>query len=179
MNTPKLERIYRRFQRHFHIWVESLHHYSEEEFNFQPDENSWSLGQVYYHLLVTSKGILNQYIPDCLTQLENLSEKKSTTGTYLFLLGKFPPIKAQYKGTPPPSSVNIEEIRQEFPTINKWMMQRMVELDHSEGSGKRHHFTLGYLSAYEWFQFVEMHFHHHLRQKKRIEEQFPKMNYSS
>ena len=41
--------------------------------------------------------------------------------------------------------------------------------------GKTKHPGLGYFSAEEWLQFAEMHFRHHLRQKKRIDE-FLKMD---
>jgi hypothetical protein len=40
----------------------------------------------------------------------------------------------------------------------------------SQFRGKTKHPGLNYFNANEWFQFAEMHFRHHLRQKKRIEE---------
>jgi len=37
-------------------------------------------------------------------------------------------------------------------------------------NGKTKHPGLNYFNANEWLQFAEMHFRHHLRQKKRIDD---------
>ncbi|MDB5279911.1 MAG: DinB family protein [Ferruginibacter sp.] len=40
----------------------------------------------------------------------------------------------------------------------------------SKFKGKTKHPGLDYFSATEWLQFVDIHFRHHLRQKKRIDD---------
>jgi hypothetical protein len=42
-------------------------------------------------------------------------------------------------------------------------------ISESQFNGKTKHPGLGYFSAKEWLQFANMHFRHHLRQKKRID----------
>jgi hypothetical protein len=39
----------------------------------------------------------------------------------------------------------------------------------ADARGKSKHPGLGYFTAQEWFQYVEMHMRHHLRQKARLD----------
>jgi hypothetical protein len=54
-------------------------------------------------------------------------------------------------------------------TLLKMEMEQAFELILSnQPKGKSKHPGLGYFSAEEWLQFAEMHFRHHLTQKKLI-----------
>jgi hypothetical protein len=66
------------------------------------------------------------------------------------------------------------------PDSKEQLLKDLVNLKHeiratgilistSVFKGKTKHPGLLYFNAAEWFQFAEMHFHHHLRQKKRID----------
>jgi len=50
------------------------------------------------------------------------------------------------------------------------MNRAAILISKSSFKGKTKHPGLHYFSATEWLQFAEMHFRHHLRQKKRIED---------
>jgi hypothetical protein len=50
------------------------------------------------------------------------------------------------------------------------MSSAAIKITESPFGGKTKHPGLGYFSAHEWLQFADMHFRHHLRQKKRIDD---------
>jgi len=50
------------------------------------------------------------------------------------------------------------------------MKQAALLISKSNHKGKTKHPGLNYFSADEWFRFAEMHFRHHERQKKRIDD---------
>lgn len=45
-----------------------------------------------------------------------------------------------------------------------------ILISKSSFKGKTKHPGLGYFNASEWLRFAEMHFRHHLKQKKRIDD---------
>jgi len=56
-------------------------------------------------------------------------------------------------------------------------MEQAAELISSnQPKGKSKHPGLGYFSAEEWLQFAEMHFRHHLTQKKLIDNYLKQMH---
>ena len=64
---------------------------------------------------------------------------------------------------------SIEEIRKGLLRIKNLMTELESKIEKSPFKGKTKHPGLHYLNAGEWYQFIEMHFRHHLRQKERID----------
>jgi len=54
--------------------------------------------------------------------------------------------------------------------IKEEMNQLAILIAETPFMGKTKHPGLNYFSANEWLQFADMHFRHHLRQKKRIDD---------
>jgi hypothetical protein len=50
------------------------------------------------------------------------------------------------------------------------MRELARQIPASPFKGRTRHPGLGYFDAAEWFRFAGMHFRHHARQKKRIDE---------
>lgn len=65
---------------------------------------------------------------------------------------------------------DIEEIMQGFSEIRKQLLDISPRIASSPFNGKTKHPGFGYLNAAEWVQVIDMHFRHHLRQKRRLEE---------
>ncbi|HWY36373.1 MAG TPA: hypothetical protein VNX68_17140, partial [Nitrosopumilaceae archaeon] len=57
----------------------------------------------------------------------------------------------------------------EFIGIKNKFSKLSDEVGKSKSKGKEKHPVLGFLSAKEWLQAVEMHFRHHIQQKERID----------
>jgi hypothetical protein len=100
------------------------------------------------------------------------ADGKTEQGRAVFALGSFPPIRISV----PPSETYTPkqpESKQQLLDGLQQVVRRMRELEPTlEATPKRSkvpHPSLGALNAVEWFQLVEMHFRHHLRQKERLD----------
>ncbi len=88
--------ILTQFEKTSGIWLASLNKYSEEQFARKPDANSWSIGQVYNHLVAGTRLYHLQQIAQCLEgrQIEQ-NEKMKFPGKIIFFLGSFPPTRVK------------------------------------------------------------------------------------
>jgi hypothetical protein len=70
--------ILSKFEKTAGIWLASLSQYSEEQFAKKPDADSWSIGQVYNHLVAGTRLYQLQQIAQCIEGRQNTSngEKK-------------------------------------------------------------------------------------------------------
>jgi hypothetical protein len=165
--------ILSQFEKTAGVWLTSLSQYSEEQFAKKPNADSWSIGQVYNHLVAGTRLYQLQHIAQCL-------EGKQTTGTLekklpgklIFFWGSFPPMRVNvppsetYTPKQPP---NIEAMRTGLEKLIKIMQETEKKLPGASEISKTAHPAFGFLNAREWFQLIEMHFRHHLRQKKRLD----------
>ena len=72
------------------------------------------------------------------------------------------------QGTAQPE--NKEDLARALSSLKKKVNELGLILSAEGAKGKIKHPGLKYLNAAQWFQFAEMHFRHHLRQKKRIDQ---------
>ena len=128
-------------------------------------------GQVYMHLIYNTNYFLEQAKISATTN-DNKNEDSSLAAKKLFLNNEFPDELIEgppdNKSTPQPDSKeqllgDLIELKNEINTIG-------VLISKNSFKGKTKHPGLNYFNANEWLQFAEMHFRHHLRQKKRIED---------
>src|SRR5579871_3224043 len=108
------------------IWINALQHYSFEKLLAKPDAESWSLGQVYMHIIDEAKWYIGQ-IEICLSDNENADGEMKEGGIKMFANNEFPDIKI--KGDPVaasqmPQPPGKEKILNELSAIK----QRMNEL---------------------------------------------------
>ena len=84
--------ILSQFEKTAGVWLASLSQYSEEQFAKKPNADSWSIGQVYNHLVAGTRLYPLQQIAQCLEgkQTEKNVGKKFP-GKLTFFLGSFPP----------------------------------------------------------------------------------------
>jgi hypothetical protein len=67
-----------------------------------------------------------------------------------------------------PSSTH--ELKNALLQLKDEISRLAILVSDSSHRGKTKHTGLGYFSTYDWLQFADMHFRHHLRQKKRIDD---------
>jgi hypothetical protein len=153
-------------------WISSLDRYSLAELLFKPGPESWSIGQVYMHLLNETRYYIMQ-MEECLTTDEHAGETMKEAGVTMFTNNAFP--DARIKGEPgsiakiqQPSG--LVQLKQEMVELKKDMNQIWEKILRQQTNGKTRHPGLGYFNSKEWFQFAEMHLRHHLRQRSRIEK---------
>jgi DinB superfamily len=152
------------------IWKETIKENDFESICIKPDEKNWSLGQVVIHLLEDTKFYFDQ-IKICLNSNENSQQEMTSEGKLIFKNQAFPDI--QIEGNPLnnliPQSQSKEMLLSGLIALKDEANTLYFEISNTSSLGKNKHPGLGYFNAMEWFQFAEMHFRHHLRQKLRIE----------
>ena len=153
------------------LWIKAL-----EENNFiqvcaRPSPASWSLGQVCMHLIGETRHYLEQ-VNICLSTDDNALEEMSPPAKAMFHANGFPDevIEGPPTNSDTPQPDSKEELLRCLITLKEEINALEIKISTSPLKGKTKHPGLNYFNAGEWFQFAEMHFRHHLRQKKRIDE---------
>jgi DinB superfamily len=153
------------------IYKNSLSNYSPELFVFKKEQEIWSLGQMYEHLVMTANFFFFKNIKYCLEQRNGqIGGEKNEWGENVFKYNSFPPIKVKVPGNAPEPVAKTQNEYVEM--IEKIMQQIDNEVDKinvDAGEYKTLHPVFGWHNAKEWFQSFEMHHRHHLRQKTELE----------
>lgn len=162
------------FEKTAEIWRSALEHYSEEQFARKPDVNSWSIGQVYNHLVGGTRRYQLRQIAACLDgKGTHNGEGKTISGMIVFALGSFLPARIKVPPSDtytPKQPAGIQEMKAGLNHLIEAMRQTGNALEGATEIQKTRHFILGALNAREWYQLTEMHFRHHLRQKGRLDQ---------
>jgi len=166
----KADKLFQQFEEEWTYWKHALGGYTNEQLAELTEASGWTMGQVYDHLIMTSYDLSREWIPECLATYEETGHlTKTAAGTALFLLGRFPPIRAKFAGPAPAQPQNKTEIETRFDELLASMRETRDLLNEATQSGKKKHFAFGHLDSWEWYRFITMHLRHHRRQKKRID----------
>lgn len=153
------------------VWLEALEQYDYRQLCTKPSPHSWSLGQLYIHLITDTKYYIEQ-IKSCLSTNDNAVEEATPFAKTLFANNGFPDIIIE--GHPSNSTIpqpgSKEGLVRDLIALKDEINSTGITLFKSAPKGKTKHPGLGYFNAHEWFQLGEMHFRHHLRQKKKIDD---------
>lgn len=152
------------------FWINELDRYDFTTLCTKPSPSSWSLGEVYVHLISEVEFHLAQ-ITECLSTDEYANEEAYPNGKKMLAANEFP--DEIIEG--PPSNAEVTQpsskaqLHADLIRIREEMNKAAAMILQNIHNGKVPHPGLGYFSASEWMQFSDMHFRHHLRQKKRID----------
>jgi len=152
-------------------WVETINSYNFEFICLQPSPTEWSLGQVCTHLLDETAWYLEQ-VEVAVSAHDNSEKEMTPEGKGMFINNSFPDEKLRRPGdsTNMPFPGSKEQLLSGFSELKDKIRDTEKLVSESTAKGKTQHPGLGYFNAEEWLQFAEMHFRHHLKQKKRIED---------
>ncbi|WP_342743300.1 DinB family protein [Metabacillus halosaccharovorans] len=167
--------ILKQFEHVAKYYIEELSKYSLDEFTRKPSESEWSLGQMYNHLIKGTLYLHLKAIEQCANANANASDggNKTEIGELIFKEGTFPPIRVKGPDTPdftPLNPTGKKEVKEGLLQIIEKMREIERKLSDIPASQKVQHRAMGHLNAEEYFQLIEMHFRHHLRQKERIDQ---------
>ena len=169
--------VYKNLETVVNQYISSLDEYSDEQFLFKKDDETWSLGQMYEHLNLTSNFFFLANCVRCLEQRKGqIGGEKNESGEKTFIKGSFPPIKIKIPEAlrgPEPVAKNKEEYRQILEKILADAKNLVKTISEDKGIYKALHPPMGWLNAQEWFYLHEMHHRHHLRQKLELEALLP------
>lgn len=171
MNTKE---ILSRFEETAEVYMRDLEGLSMEQLTWKPQDDQWSLGQMYMHLIQSALYMQLRNVETCRNaEIEaNTENGKSEAGEAVFALGSFPPVAIQVPPSPeytPLQPESKEQIRSGLKAVIAKMRELEPLLAEHTGQGTFAHPRLGSLNAHEWYQLVEMHYRHHFLQKTRLE----------
>ncbi|WP_438434041.1 DinB family protein [Gorillibacterium sp. sgz500922] len=171
-------------------YFQEINGLSLDQLLWKPAEDEWSLGQMYMHLIRSAQFMQLRNAALCLEpggSPEVAHTGKTKPGEVLFKTGSFPPERIRVAPSPqytPPQPESKEQLVDGLRDT----LRRMVEIEPRIASefdpviqvrreaGKEIvrntvlHPRFGGLNAWEWFRLVEMHYRHHLLQKRRLDD---------
>ena len=173
MNAQKLEK-----QTHEAIdyWINEFSRYDFEKIIAKPSENGWSMGQVGIHLWMSAKGFFFKSAEKCLNKEGTEKGKgKTFSGHIVFTLKVFPPVRyemPQKVAVVPRQPESKGQLVAKLEEIKRMASDYIHRIPQSDPALKTKHPFLGWLNTGEWIALCNIHFRHHVRQKKRIEKHF-------
>ncbi|TCZ80878.1 DinB family protein [Paenibacillus albiflavus] len=152
-------------------YQDNLHSYSLEQLRFKPKQDVWSIGQMYSHIILTSLYYLDN-VEICAAASKEQQLGKTEGGDKIFKLGGFPPIRIKLPEpeNTPSNSESKEELIIGLDQVRQKMMEWESKINSINANYKAKHDGFGWLNAREWFDLISMHFTHHLRQKRELEQ---------
>lgn len=148
-----------------------LQNYSLEQLRYITTEGTWSISQMYDHVILVAMEYLD-HVETCATSKEEQKLGKTEFGEHLYKMGGFPPIKIKLPdelNTPPSNSDSKVDLMSRLDQVIQRLRQWESRVDSINPNYKVKHGGFGWLNAREWFDLVGMHFRHHLRQKHELE----------
>lgn len=167
-----IQSIQESFAKTIATWQEAIKNYSDTDFIKKPDEESWSVGQVCEHLTITTTRIF-VVTEKCLAGDANKSEEKTETGGAALQNNALADVRVKLPlaiQATPPQPENRQRAINDMETMLVKFNEAAEKIAKSNSPGKEKHPVLGYLTAVEWLQSIDMHYRHHLRQKARIDD---------
>lgn len=157
------------FNRTTETWLFSLDQYTMAQLLRQPIPRSWSMGQVYVHIVGETEYYISQ-MEEARHGVLLATGVKTPEGESMFAHHAFPDLALDS-----PTNANMPQ-----PASKEQLYQGLLhnrdrvnaiysQFDPEQLQGKTRHPGLGYFSSLDWLQFADMHMRHHLRQKARID----------
>ncbi|TVR37165.1 MAG: DinB family protein [Cryomorphaceae bacterium] len=164
------------FKAHVAKWKELVMKYKLEELSRKPNDTSWSLGQVCYHVIKVHEVFYMKHAWQCLNKEEGTTQwggSKNFMGRVIFFFRSIPPVKIKMPEShafEPPQPESKNQLISDFDKMVKQMDELYAQLPKADLNIRSKHPLLDMLNAWEWFQGAEFHAKHHFLQARRIEK---------
>lgn len=159
------------------VYLNELGHLELEELHIKPNEEEWSIGQMYMHLIQSAQYMHLRNVDQCLAGNETAVEspgEKTERGKTVFELGSFPPVRIRIPASPqytPQQPTSKEQLVEGLQGVVERMKRTEPVVRQADSSITIPHPGFGALNAKEWFLLVEMHYRHHLLQLDRLKKE--------
>ncbi|MBS1651186.1 MAG: DinB family protein [Bacteroidetes bacterium] len=162
-----------RFKVCINDWDNYLSDYTLEELKQSPEQGTWSMGQLYMHLIESSDRMIKR-AENCLNSNENSAVAINSSAEKIFNTGIISEqkIKAPTHVTNPPEQpVNKEFISDALKKLSHDFSALVAKSKQFNKGGKLPHPNpnLGMFNAEQWMDFSILHFNHHLKQKNQLD----------
>ncbi|OZB94243.1 DinB family protein [Paenibacillus sp. XY044] len=158
-------------------YLTELEGLSMDQLLSKTNEEEWSIGQMYLHLIQSAQFMQLQQVDHCLAgsgAALATTEDKSEIGRTVFELGSFPPVRVRVPASPqytPQQPESKEQLIEGLRGVVERMKRMEPAVSQAPEQNKIPHPRLGPLSAKEWFLLVEMHYRHHFLQLDRLKSE--------
>jgi hypothetical protein len=162
------------FEKAVRRYIDELSNFSMEQLLTKPNEEDWSIGQMYVHLIRSAQNMHLRNVDQCIAGSGAVSEgrgEKTENGKKVFELGNFPPIRIRVPASPqytPQMPDNKEQLIEGLQDVVERMKRTEPTLIQAPLENTVPHPNFGALNAVEWFLLVEMHYRHHFLQLERL-----------
>ena len=152
-------------------YLRNLDSYSIEQLRFKCNDNIWSVGQMYIHVIDVAEEYIG-HIETCTKVTLEEAEGKTKDGTKALAEKEWPNIRVKLEE--PPNATSNPESKDEIIAGLEQVLEKLAYwadcVDEANPACKVRHGWFGWLNAREWFEMVGMHSRHHLRQKAKLDE---------
>ena len=157
-------------------YVAELNLLNMDELLQKENEEEWSIGQMYMHLIQSALFMQLRNIEHGLAKNEHtvdVDAEKTELGSQVFEAEQFPPVRVKVPASPqytPLQPESKEQLTQGLQQVVNRMRSTaaVLALEEAATSSKVLHPRLGALNVQEWFHLIEMHYKHHLLQLDRL-----------
>lgn len=152
-------------------YKQSLNEYTIDQLRFKSEEEVWSIGQMYIHVIDVAEEYIG-HIQACTIAAQEEYGGKTEDGTKAFSEKEWPDVRVKLE-QPANATRNPESKDEIIAGLNELLIKFKYWEEHIHEANqvcKVRHGWFGWLNAREWFEMVGMHSRHHLRQKARLDE---------
>ena len=168
-------RILNKFNRRAQEWLLDLTALSEQKISRKPAVDSWSVGELYDHIMRVARTYQIPNFKKSLTDESVQRKRKNTIGFAIFNLGIRKQVKIRMEDFPAPLVQDFtpvqrpkEELLNDFNDFIEEVNALHTELSSAPKTARHYHPMFGDIHSGEWFSLIEIHMAHHEVQRRRI-----------
>ena len=156
-------------------WLADLRLLDETVIQIKPDEKSWSLAELYDHVMRVARTYQIPNMERSMTEAAKKKKRKNKYGIAIFNLGLRKDVKIKMEKFPKPLVDNFTPVKRNKSDLLNDFISFIEEvnglkdiLDKSSRKNKHYHPMFGDLNTKEWFSLIELHLWHHDKQRRSI-----------
>ncbi len=173
--TKSTNKLLNLFNRKAVSWLDDLKKMDEELIHIKPSEKSWSLSEVYDHVMKVARSYQIPNLKQSLTSSAIRKKRKNKYGVAVFNLGVRKNIHMKMEEFPAPlveAFTPIKRVKKElvedfFSFIEEVNALEKI-LENSSNQNKQYHPMFGDITTKEWFALIELHIWQHDKQREKI-----------
>ena len=163
------------FNRKANEWLVDLRMMDEEIIQIKPTEKSWSISEVYDHVMRVARSYQIPNLKESITESATRKKSKNKYGIAIFNLGYRKNVHIKMEEFPKPlveaftpSKRVKNDLINDFLSFIKEVNELQDILEKSGKENKQYHFMFGDINTREWFSLIELHIWLHDKQKAKI-----------
>jgi hypothetical protein len=172
MDTNK---ILHRFNKKANEWLVDLRIMDEELIQIKPTESSWSISEVYDHVMRVARSYQIPNLKKSITEYAKRKKSKNKYGIAIFNLGIRKNVHIKMEEFPKPLVEAFTPVKRDKNDLVNDFLSFIQEvndlqdiLEKSKKKNQHYHPMFGDISTKEWFSLIELHIWQHDKQREKI-----------